>query len=324
MPFTCFLRQPMQLNLCLCVTKQWILECHWPHRWQQNMNVQICHLTAWSDDHLNQILLSPLVLDMKPLIYSCPSSSQPEWPDLRMSKSFLLVWLWWHRVKMKYFQLTDKEGLSLPRNILLSIQEQTSAWSTAVTEALMQAKIHLWGYLHWQWRKNCSGIAERICRLLLQIALAWLHSSVFKFGCPTWNCPPGPPCCDKNLRAQLCAPGIQQRTKALNGISPSKIKSLELKITPQQSDGRQKGKEIINCKLGWLMLPGRAQNFEDGLKISCHSWFCEKALGQNAGQIPLWVPKAALEGGWLSSIACLLGAGVWFNPTRWLWGHRGV
>lgn len=44
---------------------------------------------------------------------------------------------------MKYFQLTDKEGLSLPRNILLSIQEQTSAWSTAVTEALMQAKIHL-------------------------------------------------------------------------------------------------------------------------------------------------------------------------------------
>lgn len=41
---------------------------------------------------------------------------------------------------MKYFQLTDKEGLSLPRNTTLSIQEQTLAWSTAVTEASMQAK----------------------------------------------------------------------------------------------------------------------------------------------------------------------------------------
>lgn len=46
--------------------------------------------------------------------------------------------LQWHR--MKYFQLTDKEGLSLPRNTMLSTQEQTLAWSTAVTEALMQAQ----------------------------------------------------------------------------------------------------------------------------------------------------------------------------------------
>lgn len=41
---------------------------------------------------------------------------------------------------MEYFQLTDKEGLSLPRNTMLSIQKQTLAWSTAATGALMQAK----------------------------------------------------------------------------------------------------------------------------------------------------------------------------------------
>lgn len=41
---------------------------------------------------------------------------------------------------MKSFQLTDKEGLSLPRKTTLSTQEQALAWRTDVTEALMQAK----------------------------------------------------------------------------------------------------------------------------------------------------------------------------------------
>lgn len=78
---------------------------------------------------------------------------------------------------------------------------------------------------------------------------------------------------------------------------PSKIKSLELNITPQKSNGSQKEQEIINCKFGWLMLSGRVQSFEDGLKIPCHSWICEKPLGQML-VLPIWVTKAGAPLGW--------------------------
>lgn len=40
------------------------------------------------------------------------------------------------------------------------------------------------------------------------------------------------------------------------------------------------------------MLSGRVQSFEDELKIPCHSWICEKPLGQMLF-LPVSVAKAA-------------------------------
>lgn len=84
---------------------------------------------------------------------------------------------------------------------------------------------------------------------------------------------------------------------------------------------------MINCMLGWLMLSGRVQSFEDELKISCHSWICEKPLGQMLIP-PISVTKAADSSGrrlpqlcgkqhaQLHSPVCWEQAGVLFNLNR--------
>lgn len=95
--------------------------------------------------------------------------------------------------------------------------------------------------------------------LLLQIALACLHSPVLKLGYPRWNCSPGPLHCDKKPESTATCSWNLTETKGTEWDFPSQVKSLELKFTPQQSTGCQKGREIINYKLGWLMLSGRVQ-----------------------------------------------------------------
>lgn len=183
-------------------------------------------------------------------------------------------------------------------------------------------------------------IAGWFCRLLLQIALACLHSPVIKLGYPKWNCPPGPLCCDKKPESTAMCSWNLTENKGTEWDFPSKIKSLELKITPQKSTGSQKRREIINCKLGWLMLSGRVQSFEDELKIPCHSWICESLLGQmlpstnisdkgcrflwkEAGsalwKTTRWAPQPCLlEAGWsvIQSLQMTLEGtgGVWVPP----------
>lgn len=98
---------------------------------------------------------------------------------------------------------------------------------------------------------------------------------------------------------------------------PSKIKSLEIKDYPKH--WKAKGREIINCKLGWIMLFGRVQSFEDELEIPCHSWICDKPLGQML-VLPISGTKAAdcsgrrhsscVENNTLSSTAVLAGSSL--------------
>lgn len=195
------------------------------------------------------------------------------------------------------------------------------------------SKIHLWGHLPWQWRKNCSGIAGWLCRLLLQIALACLHSPVLKLGYPRWNGPPGPLHCDKKPESTATCSWNLTKNKGIKWDFLSKVKSLELKVTPQQRTGCQKEREIINYELGWLMLSGRVQSFEDELKISCGSWICENILGQML-LLLISVTKIPLEGGWpssvenntLSSTALFAGSRLecYSILTDDSWGHGGV
>ena len=115
---------------------------------------------------------------------------------------------------------------------------------------------------------------------------------------------------------------------------PSKIKSLEIKDYPKH--WKAKGREIINCKLGWIMLFGRVQSFEDELEIPCHSWICDKPLGQML-VLPISGTKAAdCSGRRLAQLLCgkqhaqLHSCACWEQPecysifTDDFWGHGGV